>query len=165
MALKETFREARAELCLDSVRPALDVTMEPYMETSVLALGELRSACSNVKQEPTPVQRGDTARPTGRYNSTAHPSPAGHTALACPQLEAECVLLISAHVAQQPLQLGLARCVLDACAACLGYPDRAAYAHMFAWCTTSSWFRLGHSLQELLGVQVLVRFVYIRIAF
>lgn len=75
--------------------------------------------------------------------------------MACPELEAECLLLISAHVARQPLQLGLVRCVLDACAARLGYPDRAAYALMFAWCTASSWFRLGYSLQELLGVQVL----------
>lgn len=59
-----------------------------------------------------------------------------------------------AHAARRLAHLPLARCVLDACAARLGYPDRAAYARMFAWSTASEWFRLGYSLRELLGIQV-----------
>ncbi len=59
-----------------------------------------------------------------------------------------------AHAARRLAHLPLARCVLDACAARLGYPDRAAYARMFAWSTVSEWFRLGYSLRELLGIQV-----------
>ena len=74
--------------------------------------------------------------------------------MACPHLESECVVMIATHVARQPAQMGLARCVLERCARQLGYSDCAAYAHIFAWSTMSAWFSSGRSVQELLSVQV-----------
>lgn len=39
-ALQEHWHEAQAELYLSSTQPALDPAREPFMETSILALGE-----------------------------------------------------------------------------------------------------------------------------
>ena len=62
--------------------------------------------------------------------------------------------MIATHVARQPAQMGLARCVLEQCARQLGYSDCAAYTQTFAWSTMSAWFSGGSSVQELLNVQV-----------
>lgn len=154
---QEHFGDAKAELYVDSVRAALDITKEPFMETSVIALGASSTTC----QSDLSAMSSGTAELTvlaalGSWCTGNGIRSAGHIALACPVLEAECALLIAAHVARQPLQLDLARSVLEQCARQLGYPDRTAYAHMFAWSTASAWFRLGYSLQELRSVQVLL---------
>ncbi len=41
--LQKQFDEAKDELCLDSIRPAVDGNMESRMETSIIALGEILS--------------------------------------------------------------------------------------------------------------------------
>lgn len=166
---QEHFGDAKAELYLDSVRAALDAAKEPFMETSIVALGAIQLVCRICMSAwPLPILTQTLAASLALASALSFALAcsaavqfsrckvlyAGHIALACPDLEAECALLIAAHVARQPLQLDLGRCVLDQCARQLGYPDRAAYAHMFAWSTASAWFRLGYSLQELLGVQV-----------
>ncbi len=84
----------------------------------------------------------------------------GSIALACTELEAECILLMCMHAARSPSQLCLVKTVLEACALQLGYPNRAAYVESLAWVLVSEWFVRGNSLQSLLGIQV---FDYIKL--